>query len=82
MRFTHREQQVLQLLAQGMCNKTIGQQSPHGARPRVRHAAAYGLRQPCAVGPAFRATADPSPQHSGASHARLLAGAEATRANN
>jgi DNA-binding NarL/FixJ family response regulator len=47
MQFTQREQQVLQLLAQGMCNKTIGQQlgiSPHTVRD---HVCAMLLRTGC-----------------------------------
>lgn len=47
MRFTHREQQVLRLVAQGLCNKSIGQQlgiSPHTLRD---HVCAMLLRTGC-----------------------------------
>ena len=47
MRFTHREQQVLRLVAQGLCNKSIGQQlgiSPHTVRD---HVCAMLLRTGC-----------------------------------
>lgn len=62
MRFTNREQQVLLLLAQGLCNKSIGQQmgiSPHtvrdhlcamlqrtGCANRVQLALRYGQQPP------------------------------------
>lgn len=47
MRFTHREQQVLRLVAQGLCNKSIGQQlgiSQHTVRD---HVCAMLLRTGC-----------------------------------